>query len=67
MTHQLARTPSKDRDVRAFCGMLLKLNANRSELPEELLEGALKNEPLALNFSSFQGSVGKNLLAEWLG
>ena len=60
MTHQLAQTPSKDRDVRAFCGMLFELNANKSELPEELLEGALENEPLASYFPSLQGSVGIN-------
>jgi hypothetical protein len=50
MVHQLELTATEDRDTRAFCGILFELNANKSDLPDELLDDALAREPLASYF-----------------
>jgi hypothetical protein len=60
MVRQFARTPLGNRDVRAFRGMLWKLNNNGSNLLDELLDDALENEPLAPYFPSLQASVAIN-------
>jgi hypothetical protein len=62
MVRQFVLTPAEDRDVRAFCGILLELSASKSDLPDELLDEALEDELLAPYFPSLQASVVINPL-----
>jgi hypothetical protein len=57
MIEQFAATPHEKRDTRALCGFLLALDTNKSALPDELLDHALENEPLAPYFPWLQASV----------
>ena len=57
VVEQFAATPSKERDYRALCGFLHELDTNKSTLPDELLDHALENEPLAPYFPWLQDSV----------
>jgi hypothetical protein len=60
MLQEFERTPLENRDIRAFCGMLFELNINKSDLPDELLDDALANQPLASYFPTLQAAVNIN-------